>query len=81
MALAHPFDRRAAGEAGGVEPQVGGRIFEEHVDGRRFQWGRVLEWEPPRRVKFTFHPSRDPATAQDVEVRFVPDGGGTASSW
>ena len=59
------------------EPQVGGRIFEEHVDGRRFQWGRVLEWEPPRRVKFTFHPSRDPATAQDVEVRFVPDGGGT----
>ena len=29
------------------EPQVGGRIFEEHVDGRRFQWGRVLEGERP----------------------------------
>jgi hypothetical protein len=68
------------------EPEVGGKIYEEHVDGRRFQWGRVLEWEPPRRVKFTFHPARDPATAQDVEVRFLPEGSGTrlelvASKW
>jgi hypothetical protein len=45
------------------EPRVGGRIFEEHVDGRRFQWGAVLEWEPPSRVKFTFHPSRAPDSA------------------
>ena len=36
--------------------EVGGRIFEEHADGRRFQWGGVLEWDPPPRVKFTFHP-------------------------
>ncbi|MGH7535052.1 MAG: SRPBCC domain-containing protein [Gemmatimonadales bacterium] len=59
------------------EPHAGGRIFEEHVDGRRFQWGQVLEWEPPRRVKFTFHPARPPETAQEVEVRFVPEGSGT----
>jgi uncharacterized protein YndB with AHSA1/START domain len=69
-----------------LEPKVGGRIFEEHVDGRRFQWGQVLEWDPPRRLKFTFHPSREPATAQEVEVRFVPEGSGTrlelsASKW
>ena len=54
-----------------------GLIFEEHADGRRFQWGRVLEWEPPRRVRFTWHPSRDACTAQDVLLTFVPEDGGT----
>ena len=59
------------------ETRAGGRIFEEHEDGRRFQWGTVLEWDPPHRVKFTFHPAREPSSAQDVEVRFLPEGGGT----
>jgi len=59
------------------EGRVGGRIYEEHRSGRRFQWGEVLEWEPGTRVVFTFHPSRDPATAQRVEVRFLPSGRGT----
>ena len=59
------------------ECRAGGLIFEEHVDGRRFQWGRVLEFDAPRRVKFTWHPSRDAATAQEVELSFVPDGNGT----
>lgn len=58
------------------ECHVGGRIFEEFEDGRRFQWGRVTAWEPPGRVAFTWHPSRDESVAQDVEVRFeaVPNG-------
>lgn len=59
------------------ECRVGGLIFEEHLDGRRFGWGKVLAWEPPERVKFTWHPSRSPATAQEVEVRFHPEGSGT----
>lgn len=59
------------------EQQVGGRIYEEHHDGRRFQWGQVILWEPPKRVKFTWHPSRDPATSQEVEVEFQIDGKGT----
>jgi uncharacterized protein YndB with AHSA1/START domain len=68
------------------EPAVGGRIFEEHIDGRRFQWGQVLEWDPPSRVKFTFHAGRAPETAQEVEVRFIPEKQGTrvelvASNW
>jgi uncharacterized protein YndB with AHSA1/START domain len=68
------------------EQRAGGKIFEEHVDGRRFQWGQVLEWDPPHRVKFTFHPSRDPRSAQDVELQFRPEGSGThlvltASKW
>jgi hypothetical protein len=63
-----------------LEPRVGGLIFEEHVDGRRFQWGQILSWDPPRALSFTFHPSREPTTAQEVEVRFEPEsgtGGGT----
>lgn len=59
------------------EPQVGGRIYEEHEDGRRFQWGEIRRWEPPHRVEFTWHPAREPATAQDVAVVFVPEGTGT----
>lgn len=69
-----------------LEPKVGGRIFEEHVDGRRFQWGTILEWDPPRQLTFTFHPARDASTAQDVVVRFIPERDGTkveltASNW
>jgi uncharacterized protein YndB with AHSA1/START domain len=54
-----------------------GLIFEEHADGRRFQWGRVLELDAPRRIKFTWHPSRDASAAQEVELLFHPEGAGT----
>jgi hypothetical protein len=60
-----------------LEPTVGGRIFEEHGDGRRFQWGEILEWDPPKRLKFTFHAGRSPESAQEVEIRFVPVGSDT----
>ncbi|MBL8900967.1 MAG: SRPBCC domain-containing protein [Planctomycetes bacterium] len=68
------------------ERRVDGLIFEEHVDGRRFQWGQVLVWDPPRLVRFTWHPAKDASTAQEVEVRFEPAGSGTrvvlvASHW
>lgn len=59
------------------EPHPGGRIYEEHQDGRRFQWGEVILWEPPNRLKFTWHPSRDPSTAQEVEIEFLKEGNGT----
>ena len=50
------------------EPQLGGRIYEEHKDGRRFQWGQVTLWDPPNRVKFNWHPARDSSTSQEVEI-------------
>jgi len=60
------------------ECELGGRIFEEFKDGRRYQWGRLTAWEPPQRVAFTWHPSKDESVAQDVEVTFVPQpSGGT----
>ena len=59
------------------ECHAGGLIYEQHKGGRRFAWGKVLAWEPPERVVFTWHPSRDPSTAQEVELRFLPEGSGT----
>jgi len=57
-----------------MEGRVGGRIVERIRDGRQCVWGTVTAWEPPRRVAFTWHPGREPATAQDVEVSFSADG-------
>ena len=59
------------------ECRVGGRIFEELEDGRRYQWGTLSAWEPPRRVAFSWHPSKDASAAQEVDVTFTaePDGG------
>jgi len=59
------------------ETRIGGRIYEEHTDGRRFQWGQVTVWDPPHRACFTWHPSRSVTTAQDVSVEFAPEGAGT----
>jgi hypothetical protein len=39
--------------------------------------GRVTAYDPPHRVPFTWHPSREENMAQDVEVMFHPDRGGT----
>lgn len=58
----------------GIEPFVGGELFEVRDDGRRCAWGRVLVWDPPRRLAVTWHPGREADTAQEVEVRFVAEG-------
>lgn len=66
-----------AAERCAIEPRVGGRFFERDRDGTEHTWGTVTLWDPPHRVGFTFHPSRPPETAGDVEVRFETRGGGT----
>jgi uncharacterized protein YndB with AHSA1/START domain len=66
------------------ECRPGGWIVEELVDGRRFKWGEIAAFDPPTRVAFTWHPSRDESQAQDVEIRFFPEGTGTRvelTSW
>ena len=57
--------------------RVGGQIVEELVDGRRYLWGTVTLVEPPHRVGFTWHPSREKDSAQDVVVSFQAEGTGT----
>ena len=59
------------------EEHVGGRIYEVGRDGTQYDWGKVLEWDSPRRVKFTWHPGRDVSTAGLVELRFSKVAEGT----
>lgn len=66
---------RAAGCT--FEERADGAIYETDADGKAVPWGRVLAWDPPARVVFTWHPGRDAAGAQEVEVRFAAEGDGT----
>jgi uncharacterized protein YndB with AHSA1/START domain len=61
------------------ETQAGGRIFDRGVDGSECQWARVLAYEPPDRVVFSWDISpqwqieSDPEKTSEVEVRFVAE--------
>jgi uncharacterized protein YndB with AHSA1/START domain len=59
------------------EPRVGGLVNEISADGERGAWGRLLSWNPPDSFRMTWHPGRDEATAQELDVRFVAVEGGT----
>lgn len=75
-----PVSTHSVGEADSetvaLEGRVGGRLYETLKDGTEVDWGRIVVWEPPRRVAFTWHPGRAEETRQEVEVSFHPEGGG-----
>jgi uncharacterized protein YndB with AHSA1/START domain len=62
------------------EPKVGGHIFDRAEDGSECRWARVLAYEPPTRVVFswdigpTWQIEEDPGNTSEVEVRFTADG-------
>jgi uncharacterized protein YndB with AHSA1/START domain len=62
------------------EPRVGGHVYDRASDGTECHWARVLVYEPPLRVVFswdigpTWQLETDPDHTSEVEVRFVPDG-------
>ncbi len=62
------------------EPKVGGHIYDRAEDGSECRWARILAYEPPHRVVFswdigpTWELEADPENASEVEVRFVADG-------
>ena len=60
-----------------MECRVGGRILETRGDGETALWGTVLAFDAPGLVRFTWHPGREPDTAQEVEVTFAAQDGGT----
>ena len=46
-------------------------------DGSKYVWGEVLAFERGRRIRFSWHPGREPASAQWIEVTFVAAAGGS----
>lgn len=55
----------------------GGRLEERSPDGARHLWGTVQAVEPGRRLRFSWHPGREPDSAQWVDVAFAPAAGGS----
>jgi uncharacterized protein YndB with AHSA1/START domain len=61
------------------EPRVGGHIYDRGVDGTECRWARVLAYEPPNRVVFSWDVSPqwqiepDPGNTSEVEVRHRRD--------
>lgn len=62
-----------------LEPYVGGRIVDRGEDGSECAWARVLAYDPPGRLVFswdigpTWQLEQDLENASEVEVRFVAD--------
>ena len=59
-----------------LEPGVGGRVFERDQDGAEHEWGRIIDWQPPRHLGFTWYPGRGPSDATRVSVTLEPVGEG-----
>ena len=61
------------------EPREGGHIYDRGVDGSECRWARVLAYEPPNRVVFSWDISprwqieADPDKTSEVEVRFISE--------
>ena|SRR5215218_651595 len=78
----HPDHHLLQGELESMvfEPRVGGHIYDRGVDGSECRWARVLAYEPPNRIVFSWDITSswqietDPDRASEVEVRFTADG-------
>lgn len=65
------------------EPYVGGHVYDVGTDGSECRWSRVLAYDPPTRVVFSWdidvhwQVETDPARCSEVEVTFAAEGPGT----
>jgi uncharacterized protein YndB with AHSA1/START domain len=61
------------------EPRVGGHLYDRGVDGSECRWARILGYEPPDRVVFSWDISpqwqieTDLEKTSEVEVRFISE--------
>ena len=61
------------------EPRVGGHIYDRGVDGSECRWARILAYDPPTRVVFSWdigpqwQIETEPDNTSEVEVRFVAE--------
>ena len=63
---------------GDLRAPPGRRIFERTPDRAEHDWGEVLAWEPPHRLRYLWHLRFDRADATEVEVTFTAAPEGTA---
>lgn len=67
----------------GMEPEVGGALWEYGPYRLRWDWGRILTWQPGELLEFTWQigadrvPVPDPTRAGAVRVDFAPHRAGT----
>ena len=54
-----------------VEPRRGGRVYETWDDGTAVGWGRLLDWDPPRRFTMSWRCTPAPT---EVELTFTALG-------
>ncbi len=76
-----PVDRRHTSDSASMivfEPM--GRFIERARDGHEVELGRVITWDPPSSLIFTFYPGTDVDHPTRVTVDFVRDGAGTRVS-
>jgi len=61
------------------EPRVGGHVYDRGVDGSECHWARVLVYEPPTRVVFSwdlspqFQVEADPEKTSEIEAQFIAE--------
>ena len=61
------------------EPKVGGHIYDRGDDGSECRWARILAYDPPTRVVFswdigpTWQVEADPEHTSEVEVTFIAE--------
>jgi uncharacterized protein YndB with AHSA1/START domain len=65
----HSLSRHAATRCR-LDATPGGLVEERAPDGTRHCWGTVEVIEPGRRLRFTWHPGREPDSAQWVDILF-----------
>jgi len=51
-----------------LEPESGGRVYEVWEDGSTADWGRIIDWDPPRRFSMTWNATGTP-TIVELEFR------------
>lgn len=72
----HSLSRKTATRCH-LDARPGGLVEELTTDGVRHLWGTVELIEPENRLRFTWHPGREPESAQWVEVVFSPLNAGS----
>ena len=57
--------------------EAGGRFWEKARDGREFELGHVVSWEPPHRLTVDFYIGTNAAQPTALEVIFAAEDEGT----